>query len=260
MLSQEFRYKMQSAKWEFSEWARDHPHTILVSYPKSGRNWIASLIARSTGKRVMRMHNVVTARDEGPFDYKKCFLYACHRGIWHILGERGRFILLIRDPRDAFLSSAYHRGDEENPAVEDIELRLQDPSWLAWEINNWRTYFDVFPKSNPLLVQYEKCCLYPVETVTAMLQFLHVPRILDIRKVVTIADSIKPDARIPNKFKAFEFATDLDRYNAHCLKWQRDDLADDLFLRTVWTELGDIKLHYGYTETWHDLDKWANES
>ena len=164
--------------------------------------------------------------------YKDVFVFLFHRDRWDILGDKGKYILLIRDPRDAILSRTYMRAQRDSRSVESL---FEDSDWMIEQnISEWRRYFETYLQYEPLIVQYEKLCLDPVKVVAEILEFL----VNDIR---------------PDSVKETPSAAGQVSYDQHCMKWKRGNVATESFLSAIWSRLGDIMTQYGYTEDGHLL-------
>ena len=231
-------------KKDFTEWSRTHAHNMLVSFPKSGRNYFGALLRRASGKIVV---NGIPEVDSHP--YEDLFIFICHRGRWDIVGEHGKYILLVRDPRDAILSRTYQRSTESGIDVQNL---LQDNGWLYEQnVYEWIRYFDILKPHNPLIIQYERLCLDPGKVVMQTLDFLDVKPVENTDAVVENYDLIKPDPHRYEEMERTSFASGQDRYDRHCLKWQRDDYMTQPVLDATWRILGPLMFDYGYTETGH---------
>jgi len=209
---------------EFSEWARHNPHNLLISFPRSGRNWLGALLRGASGKMVAP--GVLDAQPT--YYYKDLFIFMFHRGRWDILGDKGKYILLIRDPRDAILSRTYMRAQAESRSVESL---FEDSNWmLELNIDEWRRYFDTYLQYEPLVVQYEKLCLDQAKVVAEILEFL--------------VNDIRPDAVNDEPISASGQA----HYDEHCMKWKRGSVVPESFLSAIWSRIGDLMTEYGYSE------------
>lgn len=227
-------------KEAFSSWAAANEHNIMTSFPKSGRNYLGALIRRASGKRVINGISPIEP---------DVFLYMAHRGRWSIRGDKGRYILLIRDPRDAILSRTYTQAIE---ASESTEHLISREDWLIENIGNWLGYFTEFMQYEPHLVRYESLCLQPATTLSVIFQFLGIEAVEDLGEVIAGNDLRKPDPMEPRGFVPTVFKTGLERYNAHCLKWERDPLVTESYLDIIWREAATVMEEFGYTELGHN--------
>jgi len=240
-------YERTQAERRFTEWAVVNKHNVMSSYPRSGRNYLSALISKATGRVVVQgvepLNHGVGLAD--------VFLFVAHLDRWKILGDKGTYILLLRDPRDCILSDMYKR--EVEGKVETVEELVANRELTANSARMWTDYFSAFLKYGPHIVQYERLCLSPIETLEGILEFLNVVPVEKIPKVIRSRDMVKPDVRELFGFQQVVFASGAERYNAHCLKWQRDPLVGQGFLDTIWGEAGEIMQEYGYLQHGHSV-------
>jgi len=233
-------------KKDFTAWASVHEHNMLVSFPKSGRNYFGTLLRRASGKIVI---NGIPEVDDHP--YEDVFIFICHRGRWDIVGDQGKYIMLVRDPRDAILSRTYQRSRESSIPVPELLGRKE---WLFDEnILEWVAYFQILLPHDPLVIQYEHLCLDPEKIVLQTLTFLEATPFQDLSMMIQDSDLIKPDPHKDTEMVKTDFFSGRDRYNAHCLKWQKDPYVTEGYLDAIWTLLGELMEQYGYTETGHEV-------
>lgn len=238
---------------QFIEWAASNDHNIMTSFPKSGRNYLAGLIRKASGRIVVAGVNPDVDPSNPGLCFSDVFLYVVHLGIWQVRGDKGRYILLIRDPRDAILSRTYQEAVE---TVRDPGEVLKSNRWVVNNIRTWVDYFTLFMQYSPHIVQYERLCMSPIETLESIFGFLGLEPVEKVEDVIPMYDMVKPDPMELRKFVRKKFTTGRDRYEVHCLKWQKDSLIDQDFLDNIWREAGDLMESYGYTKQGHSNILW----
>lgn len=211
----------------YKEWAKENKHTIQISYPRSGRYWLIGLIEAITE---VDHKFLLYGREQGYSKYMSSHPY--RSSVWE---PTSQYVLVVRDPRDAFISHCYYAielGCEYDP-FEDMEL---------WEryIENWRKGIRLFSQWKTLIVQYERLCLYPVKVIRKILSFADLPEVNNIRDAVLNEDT--PE-RYDNSW---------DRYREHCKKWQTEERFTPIHNALVWSGLSDIMIHYGYGRNRHN--------
>lgn len=243
----------------FLEWARENEHTELVSLGRSGREWIWHLLEAITGKPVGILPEIHHF-DSCSFtldNYDDCSLFMIHNGTGQYCPETGRYILLIRDPRDAILSGAYYHPVilDKTTSVEQLLDPVQGSDWWNYKVDRWKWLFNVYLPLSPLVIQYEKLCLDPVNEIVKMIEFLNVSSMVkSVSDVIKELDATKYNARKGNETISKVFDSPKHRYDDHCLKWQRDPLFTDAHNKRVLNRLEDIMLHWGYLPNGHNLN------
>lgn len=248
---------------KFVEWAKEHPFVLLVSYPRSGRDWLSWTITSVTGRPI-----------EDPFvadgDYAEYILFKTH-GTRKEIRENasgGRYIILIRDPRDCILSDAYRRvvHDQNCPDVTRMTVSLVEKATdLACQ--NWPLAVDRYGKYESIIVQYEHLCLFPCQVMEAVFGFIGVPGSdADVLEAIHRRDRVKehelchPDPKnVKEVITRAAFPSHQARYEASCLKWQRDSFFRPRFTERLWDKLGDMMARFGYTEHGHDVAMWGTQ-
>jgi len=244
--------ELQQVREEYNAWSVENEHNIMCSYPRSGRNYVSSLLRRLTG----RVIQAGIAPPDG-MTFSDVFLNVAHLKKWDISGDKGRYVFLVRDPRDCILSAQYHRASRTDENVQELMANRGLIRHSAWQ---WTEYIDVLMPYKPHIVQYEKLMLRPVETVAGLLEHLSIEPIDDIARIVKEYDITKPDPIDPRTVESMTFNDGLERYRDHCLKWQRDQLMDEESLNIIWDQAGDKMLSFGYTPSGHSADITGRKS
>lgn len=243
---------------KFLEWARENKHTELVSLGRSGREWIWHLLETITGKPVGVLPEINSFDNYSVTlnNYEEYSLFMIHNGTGEHSPETGRYILLIRDPRDAILSGAYYHPIflDKNTTPEQLLDPVQGVNWWNYKVDRWKWLFDVYLPLSPLVVQYERLCLNPRYELLQIIKFLGIHIIKHIPTVIKELDATKYDAKKGNETIDIIFDSPEQRYINHCLKWQRDPLFTDAHNKRVLNRLEDIMLHWGYLPNGHNLN------
>jgi len=243
----------RQAEWDrlnrsFSDWAVSNKHKILTSFPKSGRNYLGDMLRRASDKII---RNGIPTHEN---DYSDVFMFVLHRARWEIRSDNAKYILLIRDPRDAILSRSYTEANDRG--AYPVSSLLDNEYWVRTNIQEWKNYFHTFLPYECHLVQYEELCMFPVETLTGIFEYLEIEPIADLLSVVKSVDCIKPDPVRETEFEKVDFESGFERYRRHCLKWQRDPYLSAAaisraYLNLIWEEAGDTMEQYGYERYCH---------
>ncbi len=244
------RAEYEKEKEQFSSWAAENKHNVMSSFPRSGRNYISGVLSQVTGKVIVQGIN---PQEIHHVDFSDVLLFVAHLARWEIRGDKGRYILLIRDPRDAILSRMYHRVAESGESVQDL---LNDDALVVHNINVWKDYFRVFLPYEPHVMQYERHCLSPCDSISGILEFLQVDPIEDIMATIRSRDLVNPDPFSLDARVKRDFQSGGERYKAHCLKWQRDPLIPQRFLDIIWTEASELMKRYGYMKDGHRIARF----
>lgn len=258
----------------YIDWAKQNLHKELVSPGRCGREWIWNLLEYITGKTVLalpsitspisrplhpRPTNVEGIRKIGE-NYGEYLLIIEHIGSGEICPKNGKYIFLFRDPRDAFLSNGYYRTSKEygryfqhkNKTPETL-LAYEEPWWREI-LGQWQRRFIVYPPLDTLIVQYEKLCLFPEREIKRILEFLGEYAIRSIPEAIQKCDDIKLHPTVGNEHIPKIFASGIERYKDHCLKWQSDSIFKEEYNDRIWRVLGKFIEPYGYLKEGHSGD------
>lgn len=248
----------------FWNWAEDNQYNIHISYPRSGKDWLRWMIGNITEKKIDDPFNINYSNYDD-------FLYFTrhggrHQDIINIRKGDNGVILLIRDPRDAALSSAYRQVvysqhdikifSEEvvNSAVEDV-------------CDGWQSRIEAYFLDDPLVVQYEAICLKPVKTISKIIEFLEadivnpiedIVKNCDRKKIITEVDPGEHKGKnLKQEIQRIEYSTNHDRYVQHCLKWQRDTAFTTKHNEMVYNSCEKYMKEFGYNKGGHDIEKFG---
>ena len=243
---------------KFLEWARENEHTELVSLGRSGREWIWHLLEAITGKPVGVLPEINSFDNYSVTlnNYEDYLLFMIHNGTGQHSPETGKYILLIRDPRDAILSGAYYHPVflDKNTTPEQLLDPVRGLNWWKFKVDRWEWLFDVYLPLSPLVIKYETLCLNPLSEIMKILLFLDIPIVNPIMDVVRELDATKQHERQGNETISKVFDSPEQRYMDHCLKWQRDPLFTEAHNKRVLNRLEDMMLHWGYLPNGHNLN------
>lgn len=243
---------------KFLEWARQNKHTELVSLGRSGREWIWHLLEGITGKPVGVLPEINSFDNYSVTlnNYKDYSLFMIHNGTGLHCPETGRYILLIRDPRDAILSGAYYHPIflDKNTTPEQLLDPVRGFNWWNFKVDRWEWLFNVYLPLSPLVIQYETLCLDPKRVMLRIIKFLDIPMVNHMSSVIEKLDATKHNAKKGNETIPIIFSSSKERYRNHCLKWQRDPLFTEAHNKRVLNRLEDIMLHWGYLFNGHNLN------
>lgn len=243
---------------KFLEWARENEHTELVSLGRSGREWIWHLLEGITGRPVGILPEIhcfdnysVTLNN-----YDDYLLFMIHNGTGQHCPETGKYILLVRDPRDAILSGAYYHPIflDKNTTPEQLLDPVRGLNWWNFKVDRWEWLFEVYLPLSPLVIQYEILCLNPRRVLLEIIKFLGAEIVNHMPTVIEELDSTKQHERKGNETIPKAFLSPGERYIDHCLKWQRDPLFTEAHNKRVLNRLADIMLHWGYLPDGHNLN------
>lgn len=237
----------------YYEWVSriETPVVSQVSFGRSGRHWFAALI-----------HDICDVHVHGPegweveYPFKLRYIHD-HRGLLEY-AKNLKTVLLVRDPRDALLSEMYHHVYLWHlyETMEECVRNFQPGALkLDMKLTWWASFFEKFLPHDTIVVQYEHICLYPVETIQRVCDFVGFEIKRDPLEVIRSTDSVVRNktevlAYTRNREKVC-FATGEERYASQCLKWQKDDLLPEGTLEYIWDNLSHIMLDWGYSETGH---------
>lgn len=239
---------------EYWDWLKTRNETFRsqVSYGRSGRHWLAAMIRHVCD---IYVHSPNGWKPEDPFRLQ--YVHD-HIGIVDY-AKNVKTVLLIRDPRDAFLSEMYHHvyiSCIYETMKQCVENFLPGASTLDAKIRSWASFFEKFLTLDTIVVQYEHICLFPEETIARICQFLDLDIKRNPEEVIKESDSVVQDKTNPVDYihgrycNSVEFSN-RERYEAHCLKWQEDELITRETLDYIWKKLGHIMIHWGYSQTGH---------
>jgi glycosyltransferase involved in cell wall biosynthesis len=183
-------------RWNFSSRARELSggDVIVISVPKSGRTWVRTFLCAYFCKRAGRPFTLRPDRYHEPAIPRLIFshdfaeqrmkgrLWDRIRGKYLVPAReltRARIILLVRDPRDAFVSlymQIVHRAPETPQRVKEknVGVLLRDRRYgivsIIKTMNNWFTEFG--QRQNFTLLHYESLRATPDQNFRSLLATL----------------------------------------------------------------------------------------
>ena len=183
-------------RWNFSSRARELSggDVIVISVPKSGRTWVRTFLCAYFCKRAGRPFTLRPDRYHEPAIPRLIFshdfaeqrmkgrLWDRIRGKYLVPARelaRARIILLVRDPRDAFVSlymQMIHRAPETPQRVKEKNVGdlLRDRRYgivsIIKTMNNWFT--ELGQRQNFTLLHYESLRATPEQNFRALLATL----------------------------------------------------------------------------------------
>ena len=183
-------------RWNFSSRARELSggDVIVISVPKSGRTWVRTFLCAYFCKRAGRPFTLRPDRYHEPAIPRLIFshdfaeqrmkgrLWDRIRGKYLVPARelaRARIILLVRDPRDAFVSlymQMVHRAPETPQRVKEKNVGdlLRDRRYgivsIIKTMNNWFT--ELGQRQNFTLLHYESLRATPEQNFRALLATL----------------------------------------------------------------------------------------
>ena len=247
--------KKDRCREAFWEWAKENPHTMQISFPRSGRHWFQSILRDVTGCKIEGIGRVQ------PEDHGDILCYTDHGGTWKVAPENGKYILLVRDPRDAILSycmlHVWDQGGHKEITEEEGLALLDRVKYMQGWTRNWRDLLTIYQPLQTLIVYYERTLLYPQAEVSRVCKFLGVPLVRDPLEVMQARDVYKDDITKSKGYRQETFATGVQRYQAHCLKWRRCPAFLERHVPEIWSRIGDAMVHHGYVEEGHSTNLLA---
>lgn len=222
---------------EYSKFAPLNNHAVQLSFERSGRVWLASIMDHVMHEKTHTYTHSLEEKDPARL-YSGVYINThLHNGLEFF--DNAKYILLIRDPRDSMRSWI---GMAIRHEVRGDDL-WNDYETISWLCDEWRAYFTsgVLDKDT-LVVQYENLCLRPRAAVWKIID--HIGWIEPIRSIDDVM------CLWYDRVRDFP-APDIGYYNAHCLKWKRVFTGGQPDF--IFGNLQDIMLKYGYTENGHDL-------
>lgn len=241
----------------FLEWAKTNPCNLLVSYPRSGRCWIADILHLLTDKLSVMPYEI------NGDNYTDFALFTTHGYRFNYaqllkINPLIKVILLIRDPRDCALSDAYRSSIIRIPdfGYDNMCYEIVEKS-MELTATHWQDTFEKFSIFNHIIMRYESLCLSPVDTIANLLRFMEISDvdILKITNAVNQTDQIK-FRHGAERIEMYKYSNDLERYQKSCLKWQKDIYWLPRFSEMIWQQSGTTMQLFGYTENGHDINKF----
>lgn len=218
---------------QYDNWARDNEHIVQVSYQRSGRTWLSSVIQLLAGVDIhnLELHESVVERPASPNQYFTTHLYDCVN--FH---ETAKYIFLVRDPRATIMSFTYYKIASIAPGDLWCDENVWDkPEYFHDEACRWAGYFEQILEMDTIVAQYEHILLWPRDALERIFRF------------TGLAVEDYDVSQIP----AMRDAGSRAYYEHYGLRWQRDENFTDKHNETIWDCAGDTMKHYGYGREGH---------
>ncbi len=234
----------------FLEWAEHNPCILQVSYPRSGRHWLASILHLLTGKLSVMPYEI-NSDNYNDFDVFTTHGYTFDYMQLLEKNPEIKIILPVRDPRDCALSNAYRSSILGIPdfgysvMCTEIVEKATEHAALYWEDT-----FNRFANQNHIVIQYEHLCLYPFAVMRRLLRYIGLASILSepLEQAIKQADQIKfRGNKTLERIASYTYANDLERYQQSCLKWQQDKYWLPQFTDLLYQQSGELMEKFGYT-------------
>lgn len=219
---------VQSAPRDFSEysaWAQEHDHTVQVSFQRSGRVWISSMVIFLCGDNINRRVPLDSKFYDASNMIDRAY-YTTHLyedGAFPLF-EQIKYVLLIRDPRSALLSRLIW--------VENHAEHYNASALMQEWIKEWVHYIQVFSTRQTLIVQYEEMCLYPQEQLDRIIDFAGFDAVNGLDKL--------------HRLGVLSDESGADRFQQYCLKWRHHDQMVECYNDRIWRELREVMEEFGY--------------
>lgn len=228
---------------DYHKFLQNPCRVLQVSFPRSGRTWLSSLICNSAKCQLVPV-DYRNGHQGYDWDARKLAYYTAHWQRGFLPNSNTRFVLLVRDPRDAILSVMYYARDVNGRNLFGNSKRLKR------ECLYWKLHIDtMLNQKSFLMMQYERLLLYPASSVQRILDFAG----FVVKK--SIYDVIVKDDR--SKFG--EVMTGKDRYTKQALGWILDTGFTKIHKDIIWDILGDTMIRFGYTENGQDISVFNKE-
>lgn len=138
---------------------------LLVSYSRSGTNWIRYIVEYLSGKPTPGAIRLVDVGYDFAID-------RAHKG-FSVINRYKKALLVIRDYRECLLRHCNSDWQELNNVVDFLESNIskQAPKWYIENIAS----FDSF-EGEKLCIYYEDLVQFPEQEILKMVEFLELPR------------------------------------------------------------------------------------
>lgn len=207
----------------FYEWAKSHEYNLLVSYPRSGRNWLNAIVEKVTRLKTGDYRDI-----EG--DYEDYILFSIHndgaeipsRTVKNAEEGRAKVIVLIRDPRDACWSHYFSYYEEDE--LPEKQRKSEMIRLARYTVKSWGAIQRIYTPISRLIVRYEDLCSTPVFVMGEVFEEIG----SSLGSIETIGTRILEDAIIEEDRKRFGHAL-LDCH--HRAIRQRHKWSNDKFFK-----------------------------
>lgn len=235
-------------------------YNLLISYPRSGRDWVRLIFQELTKLDTDDIRNVNYS------NYDSYGLFATHSDraddMEYIPRDasngNANIVILIRDPRDSCLSRIFFEHKELHKSDEPVsQERIEH--YVDATIFEWERILTYYKKHAKCIIRYEDLCIYPVRTFMKL--FYSIGHEIEAGKIAhtvfhtDIVKTIKSTREANDSFKYEEvtkvarYLDAFDRYNHCCNKWRASEVLTMRHYGRIWEELKTIMEMFGYTHS-----------
>ena len=250
--------KLYYGAWKhIFDMAAKQPINVLISYPRSGKDWMRKIIYATTGKKVAGRDDYNNNRNEywGIADH---FIENIAETMLNRIHDF-KPALLLRDPRDSALSEAYRRIFFNHATNKFTDSLLNNTIDRA--IESWGWLYDNYI-DKCFLIQYEHICLYPERTIKSFHEYFSSEITSDITKTIIALDlkcnyKLSETNGVIRDRRATVYENNWMRYISNCKKWKYYDVFKQKHNDRIFEVLGDRMQKLGYLYKDHDIVKWG---
>jgi len=229
----------------YFSWGRDNPHVVQGSLPRSGRNWLSNMMQLAYGaitkdatiSLASELIDVTYIMDHGPV-HSISYFERNDIGDVPSLHDDTKYIILVRDPRDALLSWCHCTKKKLVHASGSTAADYWPEEFLFMKLQRWEFFLDFINEPHHLVIQYERMCLNPTIELIRMGRFLGIEPIVDLDDVVRETDLAN-------------FGSGIDRYHMQGLKHQRDPFFPKNWSGIILDYIGHTMREWGYFPEGH---------
>lgn len=230
----------------YSEWVKQLiPHAVQVSFPRSGRRWLAALVCAITGLTQVGLERFNFYTDSNLCDDR--YLYCTAHSV-DIVSDATKYLLLVRNPMDTYISYLHLQyGIGKRDAWDDFD-------YLRVQARHWATFHKPVMALNPFIVKYEKLCLQPKIELGRIFEYI---KVIGLRDIDTVIEEISTEndsyssgnfAALNDVFRREQFKSGEDRYYQCCFKRKTDRLFTEKHYEIIYEATEDTAKSFGYFE------------
>lgn len=209
----------------YKKYAENNNHVMQVSYPRSGRVWVKSMVSELSGVPTV----TIDAMQHGELAVPNMYLTSHTYGSEPLpIFSSARYVSLIRDPRDSLISFIY-MFLKSGTYTEAVWRNLPIFREMA---KRWRLHQECIADHNPHVIYYERMCIDPEAVLRQTLKAIGYELVGDMNATL-------------NRFCSNS------EYKDRCLKWQRDSHFTKDHNDVILDEVGDVMEIHGYTYYGH---------
>jgi len=218
----------------YYSYAKQHDHFVQFSHEKSGTVWMQTMVTQIGQIPTFSLVMQNTPLHPGAY-------IITHLDDQIKLLDNVKYILIVRDPRDCIPS--FNKMNIKNQLLtNEVWSNRQH---ISDQCKKWESYFTCgLLEKDIIIIQYERLCLYPLETLNKVVVHLEIPIMRSVESVVLEYDM---DGGRGKEIKN----PDWSYYNIHCNKWQQEKRLPDWYNNYIYSLIGDTMLHYGYQRNGH---------